>query len=104
MVCRIRAGEAYYAAFGDELRRRGYPARSIFNWRTPMLLSALARVPDLAGKAVLMAIGLLLAAATFCLTAHEPLWVAGSTIMQAGALVPVVAEGACSSVRSGLAS
>jgi hypothetical protein len=94
MVGRIGAGEAYYPAFGDELRRRGYPARSVFNWRTPMLLSALSRVPDIAGRGALWLFGLLLLAATFRLTAREKLWVAGSNIMQAGALVPVIAAGA----------
>jgi hypothetical protein len=94
MVSRIRAGESYYPAFGSELRERGYPARSVFNWRTPMLLNVLARIPDVAGRSALWLLGLLLLAATFRLTAHERLWVAGSNVMQAGALVPVIAVGA----------
>jgi len=32
---RIHAGESYYQVAGDELRRRGYPTRSVFNWRIP---------------------------------------------------------------------
>ena len=32
---RVQRGEPYYSAFGDELRRGTYPAKSIFNWRTP---------------------------------------------------------------------
>ncbi len=33
---RVAAGEGYYAALGSELRTRGYPTRSVFNWRTPL--------------------------------------------------------------------
>lgn len=35
IIERIRGHEPYYRAFADELRRGTYPARSIFNWRTP---------------------------------------------------------------------
>ncbi len=34
-IDRIHAGESYYSVAGDELRTRGYPTRSVFNWRTP---------------------------------------------------------------------
>jgi hypothetical protein len=33
---RIRAGEPYYDVVGDELRRRDYPTKPVFNWRTPL--------------------------------------------------------------------
>jgi hypothetical protein len=59
-----------------------------------MLLSTLGRIPALASRGVLVALGLLLVGATFRMTAHERLWVAGSNIMQAGAVVPVIAAGA----------
>lgn len=94
MQARIAAGESYYPVFGDELRRRGYPAQSVFNWRTPLLLSALARVPDRAARAALAALGVLLFLATVRLTARGGLWLAASNIMQAGAAVPVLAAGA----------
>ena len=94
MADRIGGGESYYEVFGDELRRRGYPARSVFNWRTPLLLSTLARVPEPAIRGVLAALGLLLFAATLRITAHEPLWVLSSDFMQAGAVLPVVTYGA----------
>lgn len=32
---RVHAGESYYDVMGDELRQRGYPTRSAFNWRVP---------------------------------------------------------------------
>lgn len=94
MVGRLEAGESYYPVFGDELRRHGYPGRSIFNWRTPLLLSALSRVPSLVSRSVLVGLGALLFFATFRMTAHEPLWVAVGNVMQAGAVAPVFAAGA----------
>jgi hypothetical protein len=41
-IARIRAGESYYSAVGDELRRNNYPTRPIINWRTPLHYSAVA--------------------------------------------------------------
>jgi hypothetical protein len=94
MVSRLKAGEAYYEVFGDELRRRGYPARSVFNWRTPLLLSALARIPDYVGRGALAVLGVILLVATLRITAREPLWVLMSDVMQAGAALPVATYGA----------
>jgi hypothetical protein len=39
---RIAAGEPYYAAVGDELRRHRYPTKSVFNWRTPFHYTTVA--------------------------------------------------------------
>src|SRR4051794_3870068 len=36
IVERVRAGEPFYDVCRDELRKNGYPTRSVFNWRTPM--------------------------------------------------------------------
>ena len=44
-VDRIHAGEGYYRAAGDELRGRGYPTRSVFNWRTPLPMWLIGRMP-----------------------------------------------------------
>ena len=33
----MRAGHPYYDAFGTQLTRH-YPVRSLFNWRTPLLI------------------------------------------------------------------
>ncbi len=33
---RVARGEGYYRALAEELRLRGYPTRSVFNWRTPL--------------------------------------------------------------------
>ena len=46
----IRNGGTYYDVMGSELRAHNYPVRSIFNWRQPWLLQALARIPDWFGR------------------------------------------------------
>ena len=54
IVERIHAGEGYYEATGSELRSRGYPARSVFNWRLPTLASFMALLPGTnAGRMVI---------------------------------------------------
>ena len=50
VVGRLERGENYYDVTGDELRRRGYPTRSVFNWRSPLLFSAVALAPRLHGS------------------------------------------------------
>lgn len=46
VVERMRTGEPYYATMRDELRKRGYPTASIFNWRPPATFMLMAKVPD----------------------------------------------------------
>jgi len=43
---------------GSELRARNYAVRSIFNWRQPWLLEALASVPDWCGRLTLVLLAL----------------------------------------------
>jgi hypothetical protein len=43
---RVHAGESYYDAAADELVARGYPTRSVFNWRTPLPMWLLGKLPD----------------------------------------------------------
>jgi len=43
---KVHAGQAYYSVLGAELRSRGYPTRSVFNWRTPLHLELIAHLPD----------------------------------------------------------
>lgn len=60
-VDRIRAGESYYDAAAAELVARGYPTRSIFNWRTPLPMWLVGKLPTADwGKAILglLALGL----------------------------------------------
>jgi len=54
IVERVAAGTSYYAAYAEEAGPRGYPNASIFNWRTPLPLLALAYLPDPAWGKVLL--------------------------------------------------
>ena len=93
MLSRVRAGEPYYSVFGDELRRGHYPARSVFNWRTPLLLSALARVPDVVGRGVLILLGIVLSAAAIVSMAGEgPGAILATGTLLAGTMVAVLAS------------
>ncbi len=54
VVKRIQGGAGYYDALGTELRAANRPTASIFNWRTPLYLPAIAWLPSLAwGRAIL---------------------------------------------------
>jgi hypothetical protein len=53
-------GQPYYQAFGNELRKGGYPARSVFNWRQPFLYRMLAFFPFNASQVLLIALSLAL--------------------------------------------
>jgi hypothetical protein len=43
---RIHFGESYYNAAAKELSTRGYPTKSVFNWRTPLPVWLLGVLPD----------------------------------------------------------
>ena len=45
-IQRIAQGETYYAAANTELHARGYPTRSVFNWRTPLPMWLLGKLPN----------------------------------------------------------
>lgn len=47
IVEKIHAGESYYSAAGDTLRRMGYTTASVFNWRLPVLAVFLGKLPSL---------------------------------------------------------
>ncbi len=62
-VDRIHKGEGYYEAAAAELPQRGYPTRSVFNWRTPLPMWLIGILPKaVMGKVLLgvLAVGLLL--------------------------------------------
>jgi hypothetical protein len=53
IAIRIHGGEGYYTAAGEELRSRGYPTRSLFNWRMPLLATLIGHLPTInTGKIV----------------------------------------------------
>ena len=58
VVQRVQAGENYYSALGDELRKGHYTAGSVFNWRSPFHLVAFAVITEPAGRWVLAAAAL----------------------------------------------
>ncbi len=61
-IKRMQAGESYYAAAAQELRSRGYPTKSVFNWRTPTPLAIFGSLPSVRlSQLALGAIGLTLA-------------------------------------------
>ena len=71
-VDRIRRGEGYYQAAAAELTPRGYPTRSVFNWRTPLPMWLLGKLPASAlGKALLGGLALLLMLMAFEALARE---------------------------------
>jgi hypothetical protein len=45
-VVRMQHGEGYYQAVFAEQTARGYPTRSVFNWRTPLPLWLIGRLPQ----------------------------------------------------------
>ena len=64
MVNGVRAGGSYYDVTHKALLARGYPSRSLINWRTPALTCLLAYLPSPSWGKPLLA---LLASATFLL-------------------------------------
>jgi hypothetical protein len=55
-VQRVHNGENYYNALGGVLRSARRPTRSVFNWRTPLHLTMVALLPDLAWSRVILAV------------------------------------------------
>ncbi|HTM54550.1 MAG TPA: hypothetical protein VL175_11010 [Pirellulales bacterium] len=90
-VERIRAGESYYEAVAHELPERGYPTASVFNWRTPLPVWLVAKMPESSTATVIIGVAALgLVAASFKLLADE-----GSTrtallsvLLLSGAILP----------------
>ncbi len=88
---RVRAGEKYHVAVGAELRHRHYPTIPVFNWRTPLLYSTLARVPEAAGRAALVALSLtLLAASLVVMAGRSPVSVLIGLVLQVGATISYI--------------
>jgi len=51
---RVHAGESYYRVAGEELRERGYPTASPFNWRFPAPMWLMGWMPSLLMGKVLL--------------------------------------------------
>jgi hypothetical protein len=91
MIEQLKAGGAYYDTIGAQLRARGYATVEIFNWRTPLFLTFLARVPRPAAELLLVGLGAALLVSTWRIlrdTSLEAAW--SGTVLQAGAVVNAV--------------
>ena len=83
---RIASGDDYYVAVGEELRARRYPARSVFNWRTPAFYRLAALNPFIC-RVVLGALALVVLFAAVKLLSRLPVpAVIVGSILQSGAL------------------
>jgi hypothetical protein len=96
-VTRIRGGESYYQAAAAELTARGYPTRSVFNWRTPLPIWLLGKLPTAGmGKALLGGLAVvLLVVAVEALVREENKALcrpAGCALLLIGAVQPTIAD------------
>lgn len=83
-VRRMRSGESYYDAAAAELPARGYPTKSIFNWRQPLptaLIAALPRPDD--ARILLAVVGALILLLGFNLIRCDPEFVPAAWIWAA---------------------
>ena len=71
-VQRIHAGENYYQVAAEELTKLGYPTASVFNWRTPLPMWLIGKMPDpLAARLLLIAAGIAMLLMSFEAAARE---------------------------------
>jgi hypothetical protein len=71
-VQRIHAGENYYHVAAEELTELGYPTASVFNWRTPLPMWLIGKMPDpLAARLLLIAAGIAMLLMSFEAAARE---------------------------------
>ena len=71
-IKRIHAGENYYQVAAEELVAQGYPTASFFNWRTPLPMWLIGKLPDpLLGRLILIAAGIAMLLMAFEAAARE---------------------------------
>jgi hypothetical protein len=94
-IDRIRNGENYYAAAKAELEPRGYPTRSLLNWRTPLPVWLIAILPAGGGQILLaaVAIGVLAVSGHLIARDHGLGRALLTLVFLSGALMPVVLPG-----------
>lgn len=72
VVDRMAEGAGYYEAMSAEMQSRGYPTRSLFNWRMPLPHLLIGNLPSpLWGKAILGGLALLVFLLAFEALARE---------------------------------
>lgn len=91
VVERVRAGERYYPTMRSELRARGYPTASVFNWRPPATFLLLATAPRLV-QGVLLGLGVVAVLLTFWAFRQSPvaITVAATVLAIGSAALPFV--------------
>lgn len=89
---RIRGGEGYYDAAAAELRARGYPTRSVFNWRTPLPMWLDGKLPRPAAKVLLCGLALVLLLSTLAFVQQQAGTLTGvvAGLLMTGAVMPCV--------------
>jgi len=89
-VERVGRGESYYSAAAAELHERGYPTRSIFNWRTPLPMWLIGRLgKDSAGALLgVIAMGLVCFSFTFVQQQAGLRQAVFTVLLLTGALMP----------------
>jgi hypothetical protein len=71
-IKRIHAGENYYQVAAEELVAQGYPTASVFNWRTPLPMWLIGKLPSpLWGQLILIAAGIVMLLMAFEAAARE---------------------------------
>ena len=90
-IHRVAAGQNYYDAANAELRPRGYPTRSVFNWRTPLPIWLIGVLPGtLLGRLFIGVPAALLVALAVHVTGREGNIASGLLcgLLLVGALMP----------------
>ncbi|HEY2826266.1 MAG TPA: hypothetical protein VGJ04_01590, partial [Pirellulales bacterium] len=90
-IQRIAHGEGYYESATHELHARGYPTLSVFNWRTPMPMWLLGKLPNEAMRRLLIGgLALLLLGIALAVTVKEGSAIRGlgCGLLMSGALLP----------------
>lgn len=84
----MRRGSPYYDVASAGLRAGGYPMRSVFNWRPPLLPTLLATITPAGGRLLLAILGGLLLWHIGALQRREPLAILPMANTVLGLLVP----------------
>lgn len=92
VVAELLPGQSYYEVIGQELRRHGYPARSIFNWRTPAHYKLVTWLsPELASMVLRwLAVGVVFGAMWAFGNVSTPRSICAGFVMLGSMLVPLM--------------
>jgi hypothetical protein len=91
VVDTVREGGSYYPTMADALQRGHYPMGQSFNWRTPLLLRALASLPPTVGPGAAVGLCVVLFGVTVVVMAHQPKPVAATVLFMQSAVLMTIA-------------